>query len=123
MKTNLNEEIKRIKEIMLISEATTGGIVGFLSDTLGFFDNLASKSDEFLKSLKSVDVIKANDFKYGLDDIAKRAIPNITTAGVSPSFLIKQIKTYGDDVAKKELLRFLNTQSSEFADITTNIIN
>jgi len=50
MKTNLNEEIKRIKEIMLISEATTGGIVGFLSDTLGFFDNLASKSDEFLKT-------------------------------------------------------------------------
>ena len=122
MKTNLNEEIKRIKEIMLISEATTGAIVGFLADTLGFFDNLASKSDEFLKSLKSVDVIKANDFKYGLDDIAKRAIPNITTDGISPSFLIKQIKTYGDNVAKKELLRFLNTQSDEFAEITTNII-
>ena len=31
MKTNLNEEIKRIKEIMLISEATTGAIVGFLA--------------------------------------------------------------------------------------------
>jgi hypothetical protein len=122
MKTNLNEEIKRIKEIMLISEATTGGIVGFLSDTLGFFDNLASKSDDFFKNLKTFDRTKANDFKYGLDDIVKRAIPNITTDGVSPSFLIKQIKTYGDDVAKKELLRFLNTQSSEFADITTNII-
>ena len=122
MKTNLNEEIKRIKEIMLISEATTGGIVGFLGDTLGFFDNLASKSDDFFKNLKTVDRTKANDFKYGLDDIVKRAIPNITTDGVNPSFLIKQIKTYGDDVAKKELLRFLNTQSSEFADITTNII-
>jgi len=122
MKTNLNEEIKRIKEIMLISEATTGGIVGFLGDTLGLFDNLASKSDDFFKNLKTVDRTKANDFKYGLDDIVKRAIPNITTDGVNPSFLIKQIKTYGDDVAKKELLRFLNTQSSEFADITTNII-
>jgi hypothetical protein len=120
----ITEEIKRIKEIMLISEATPGrGLVGMIADTFGFFDNLAAKADNVYKALKTTDVIKANDFRYGLADIATRKVPSITDpANLSPKYLITTMARVGDDATKLELLQLLNRTSDEIAEETTKLI-
>jgi len=122
MKTNLNEEIDRIKTLMSINEAVLPEVVSFLSKTLGYFDNVAKLTDDFSKVLKQTDRIKFNDFESSVKDIVRRNLPNVDVTYLSPQFLVRQIATYGDDVAKKELLYFLNTQSDEIAQYTTRII-
>jgi hypothetical protein len=122
MKTNLNEEIVRIKNLMSINEAVVPEVVSFLSKTLGYFDNVAKLTGDFSDLLKQTDRIKFNDFEYGIKDIVKRSLPNVDTTYLSPKFLVSQIAVYGDDVAKKELLYFLNKESGEIAQYTTNII-
>jgi hypothetical protein len=120
----ITEEIKRIKEIMLISEATPGrGLIGMIADTFGFFDNLAAKADNVYKSLRTTDVIKANDFKYGLADIATRKVPSITDpTNLSPKYLITTMAKIGDDATRLEILQLLNRTSDEIAEETTKLI-
>jgi hypothetical protein len=120
----ITEEIKRIKEIMLISESTPGsGLVGMIANTFGFFDNLVAKANNVYDALKTTDVIKANDFRYGLTDIATRKVPSITNpASLSPNDLLTTMAKINDDTIKLELLQLLNKTSDEIAEETTKLI-
>lgn len=123
MKKTIFEEVKRIKEIMLISESNGSGLITKLAETFGFFDNLATKTESIFTNLNRTDVIKANDLKYGLADIASRKVTSISDPySLSPRYLVQAISKQGDNAAKLELIQFLNRSSDEIASETASLI-
>ena len=120
MKNLISEEIKRIKEIMLISEAAPpGGLIGSLADAAGFLDNLIPTVQKYYDEL--VDANSKNRFMGNIRLIASSAnVPNPNSLNLKG--LISGIANSTDEVAKKDLLKYLNTNSPDVAKSVTNFI-
>lgn len=115
MKNLINEEIKRIKQIMLLKEASPpGGLIGALLD----FDNLIPKVRNYYDNLPIAEQTRF------IGDIRRLA----SGAGVSnPNSLniqglIKGISNTTDDAAKINLLKYLNTSDDAIAKNTLQLI-
>ena len=120
MKNLISEEIKRIKEIMLISEAAPpSGLIGSLADAVGFLDNLIPTVQKYYDEL--VDANSKNRFMGNIRLIASSAnVPNPNSLNLKG--LISGIANSTDEVAKKDLLKYLNTNSPDVAKSVTNFI-
>lgn len=106
MKNVIFEEIKRIKEIMLISEATPPqrGLVGYLIDSLGFFDDMSKKVDNVFTATNP----ETRNLRYDLEDIFRTNNLNTAgTGGLTVGQLVKRISQFKDPAATSDLLTLL----------------
>ena len=119
MKNLINEEIKRIKQIMLLKEASPpGGLIGALADASGFFDNLIPKVRNYYDNLSTVEQTR---FIGDIRRLASGAgVTNPNSLNIQG--LIKGISNTADDAAKINLLKYLNTSDDEIAKNTLQLI-
>lgn len=119
MKNLINEEIKRIKQIMLLKEASPpGGLIGVLADASGFFDNLIPQVRNYYNKLSDADkTIFIGDIRR-IASGANVSNPN----SLNIQGLIKGISNTRDNAAKINLLKYLNTSDKEIAEETVQII-
>lgn len=119
MKNLINEEIKRIKQIMLLKEASPpGGLIGALADASGFFDNLLPNVRNYYNKLSDADKTR---FIGDIRRIASGAnVSNPNSLNIQG--LIKGISNTTDNAAKINLLKYLNTSDKEIAEEMVQII-
>ena len=119
MKNLINEEIKRIKQIMLLKESSPpGGLIGALADASGFFDNLIPKVRNYYDNLSTAEQTR---FIGDIRRLASGAgVPNPNSLNIQG--LIKGISNTADDAAKINLLKYLNTSDNEIAKNTLQLI-
>lgn len=119
MKNLINEEIKRIKQIMLLKEASPPrGLIGVLADASGFFDNLIPKVTNYYDKLSEAEKTRFIGDIRRLASGANVSNPN----SLNIQGLIKGISNTVDDAAKINLLKYLNTSDDAIAEKTLQLI-